>query len=90
MTDTPPYMSPAQPGALLTGLGPGATPPTAAPGPILTRENVTEPPLSAVVRQNASAPTAEAPTTPNGQHKTTVSALVSLSAFIVAVALLFC
>ncbi|CAO2835683.1 unnamed protein product [Amaranthus hypochondriacus] len=89
MTDTPPYMSPAQPGALLTGLGPGATPPTAAPGPILTRENVTEPPLPAVVRQNASAPTAEAPTTPNGQHKITVSALISLLAFIVAVALLF-
>ncbi|CAO2833638.1 unnamed protein product [Amaranthus hypochondriacus] len=88
MEDTPPYMSPAQPGALLAVIGPGAAPPTAAPGPILTKENVTEPPLPAVLRQSAAPPTAEAPTAPNGQHKITVSALVYILSWIVAAALL--
>ncbi|XP_056697275.1 glycerophosphodiester phosphodiesterase GDPDL3 [Spinacia oleracea] len=96
MDETPAYMMPAQPGALMSLVGPAPGPtagpaPAAAPTPLLTVEDVAEPPLPAVVPSSASSPPEATPTSrpTNGQQQVAVSGLLSLLALIVAAALLF-
>ncbi|KAL1821457.1 hypothetical protein DCAR_0417869 [Daucus carota subsp. sativus] len=78
-TNTPPYMTPVEPGSLLTVVLP--QPPAQAPSPVLSDSNVLEPPLPSV----AVAPTTANTTTPalpptnprNGQSKLVLSVLVA-------------
>ncbi|XP_057249809.1 glycerophosphodiester phosphodiesterase GDPDL3 isoform X2 [Beta vulgaris subsp. vulgaris] len=90
MNNTPAYMMPAQPGALIGVLPPGASPPAGSPTPVLTVDDVSQPPLTSVVLRNASSPPTGSPSTSaNGQHKVAASVLLSLLALVVAVAHLF-
>ncbi|XP_021759068.1 glycerophosphodiester phosphodiesterase GDPDL3-like [Chenopodium quinoa] len=87
MKELPTYMTPVQPGGLLAVVGPG---PAAPPTPLLTEEDVEQPPLPAVVPvSDASAPTTAPGTTKNSQHKVAVSALLSLLSLTAAAAVLF-
>ncbi|OAY55187.1 glycerophosphodiester phosphodiesterase GDPDL3 [Manihot esculenta] len=73
--NTPPYMRPAKPGALLELITPGDLPPAEAPDPVLTESDVAEPPLPPVgARVPPPSPDdgtkgALAPTPPNRQPR---------------------
>ncbi|KAG2682476.1 hypothetical protein I3760_11G193000 [Carya illinoinensis] len=70
----PSYMSPIPPAALMQVITPSYMPPAEAPNPVLTIEDVREPPLPSVsARGPSTSPSggtsAVAPTPPNGQPK---------------------
>ncbi|WZY76237.1 hypothetical protein YC2023_022621 [Brassica napus] len=50
--ETPPYMSPIQPGSLLSLVNPTSLPPAQAPSPSFTDDDVTEPPLPPVTTKS--------------------------------------
>ncbi|CAN4102659.1 unnamed protein product [Withania somnifera] len=87
--DLPPYMSPVQPGNLLTLMASQFLPPAEAPNPILVESAVTEPPLPPVAKikpSNDSGSTAKAPSTaPNGQSSVVASILMSSVAILLAI-----
>ncbi|XWS51801.1 hypothetical protein CRYUN_Cryun11dG0013900 [Craigia yunnanensis] len=89
---TPGYMSPVQPGNLLTLVTPAYLPPAEAPNPYLTEADVAEPPLPSVAAKSpTSSPsgTATSPTSPNGQPKVAACVIVPLMAVLLAIYLLF-
>ncbi|KAG2682458.1 hypothetical protein I3760_11G192600 [Carya illinoinensis] len=72
--NTPSYMSPIPPVALMQAITPSYMPPAEAPNPVLTIEDVGEPPLPSVSPRGPSTSpgggtSAVAPTSPNGQTK---------------------
>ncbi|KAG6735437.1 hypothetical protein POTOM_061958 [Populus tomentosa] len=87
----PPYMSPAQPGALMQLISPGAMPPAEPPNPVLTASDVEEGPLPS---NTASAPVpgggaaAVPPGAPNGLPKIGACIFLSNLAMIIAILLL--
>ena len=83
-------MSPVQAGALMQQIS-AAMPPALAPSPVLSVDDVSEPPLPPVMTQNAtSAPAAEAPkTSANGQAKFTASVFLSSLVMIIAALMMF-
>lgn len=85
----PPYMSPVQPGSLLTLMIPQFLPPAEAPNPVLKESDVTEPPLPPVAKikpSNDNGSTAKAPATaPNGQSSVVASILMSSVAILLAI-----
>ncbi|KAL1202989.1 Glycerophosphodiester phosphodiesterase GDPDL3 [Cardamine amara subsp. amara] len=89
--ETPQYMAPIQPGALLTVVSSASLPPAEAPNPVFTDADVTEPPLPPVT---AKAPTSTpgTPSTnaqaPSGQTRLTLSLLFSVFAMVFASLLL--
>ncbi|XP_060187633.1 glycerophosphodiester phosphodiesterase GDPDL4 [Lycium barbarum] len=86
--DLPPYMSPVQPGSLLTLMAPQFMPPAEAPNPVLTEKDVTEPPLPPVAKINPASDngsTAAGPNPPpNGQSSLVGSILMSSVAILLA------
>ncbi|KAL1192395.1 Glycerophosphodiester phosphodiesterase GDPDL3 [Cardamine amara subsp. amara] len=80
---SPTYMSPVQPGGLLTLVTPQSLPPAQAPNLVITDADVIEPPLPPIT---AKAPTSTpgTPSTkaqaPRGQTRLTLSLLLSISA----------
>ncbi|KAG6637732.1 glycerophosphodiester phosphodiesterase GDPDL3-like [Carya illinoinensis] len=71
---TPSYMSPIPPVALMQAISSSYMPPAEAPNPVLTIEDVREPPLPSVSPRGPSTSpgggtSAVAPTPPNGQPK---------------------
>lgn len=85
----PPYMTPVQPGSLLTLIIPQFLPPAEAPNPVLIESDVTEPPLPPVAKIKPSidnGSTAKAPATaPNGQSSVVASILMSSVAILLAI-----
>ncbi|KAH6835650.1 SHV3-like 1 [Perilla frutescens var. hirtella] len=83
----PPYMSPVQPGGLLSIMAKQDLPPAEAPNPILTDESVIEPPLPPVklpTTDTGSGSTAPGPVAPNGQSTLVGSTILSGIAILVA------
>ncbi|KAJ4841180.1 hypothetical protein Tsubulata_015539 [Turnera subulata] len=74
ISSVPPYMAPAEPGALVQILPEFALPPAVAPFPALTESDVVEPPLPSV---SAEPPTSPGPKPRNGQPK--ISACIVLT-----------
>ncbi|KAB1224995.1 putative glycerophosphoryl diester phosphodiesterase 2 [Morella rubra] len=70
-SQTPPYMSPVQPGSLMQVISPSYMPPAEAPNPVLDNADVVEPPLPGISAEapGPSGSTGVAPKTPNGQPK---------------------
>lgn len=90
--DLPQYMSPALPGSLLGLMAPQFMPPVEAPNPMLTDNNVTEPPLPPVAKINPSSDngTARAPASaPNGQTSVVASILMSSVAVFLAIIMVY-
>ncbi|KAJ4841179.1 hypothetical protein Tsubulata_015537 [Turnera subulata] len=85
----PPYMTPAQPGALVQVVPPFAFPPAAAPLPVLKESDVVESPIPPISAKPPAAGggTAAPPTPPNGQPK--ISACISLASLPVLLSILF-
>ncbi|CAI9787794.1 unnamed protein product [Fraxinus pennsylvanica] len=91
--DLPLYMSPVQPGGLITLMAPQDLPPAEAPNPVLSESDVIEPPLPPVVkkpptRNTGNGSMAPGPTTRNGQP--TIVASMILSSIAVLATLLLC
>ncbi|CAI9787796.1 unnamed protein product [Fraxinus pennsylvanica] len=91
--DLPLYMSPVQPGGLISLMAPQYLPPAEAPGPVLSENDVIEPPLPPVVEKPPTTNTgngsmAPGPTTRNGQP--TIVASMILSSIAVLATLLLC
>ncbi|PIM99215.1 Glycerophosphoryl diester phosphodiesterase [Handroanthus impetiginosus] len=84
--EIPLYMAPVEPRSLISVLTNQGLPPAEAPYPVLTENNVTEPPLPPVMErtptQNGS--TALGPTPSNGQSTLVASALLSCIAIVLA------
>ncbi|KAL7103385.1 hypothetical protein ACP275_08G175900 [Erythranthe tilingii] len=79
--DIPLYMTPVQPGGLLTLMTSQFLPPAEAPSPVLTEDDVAEPPLPAViVRPNTTetgpGTTAPSPIPANGGPRTLVASTI--------------
>ncbi|KAL0406974.1 UNVERIFIED_CONTAM: Glycerophosphodiester phosphodiesterase GDPDL4 [Sesamum latifolium] len=92
--EVPLYMTPVQPGGLLSLMAPKFLPPAEAPNPVLTENDVTEPPLPPVAEKAPTASTgngttAPGPTPPNGQPTLLASTILSSIAVLLA-ALLIC
>ncbi|KAM3302564.1 glycerophosphodiester phosphodiesterase GDPDL4 [Capsicum chacoense] len=88
--ELPLYMSPAKPGNLLELMTPQSLPPAEAPRPVLTENDVTEPPLPPVAKVNPASDngTAKAPASaPNGQSSVVASILMSSVAILLAIIL---
>ncbi|KAI5674737.1 hypothetical protein M9H77_15101 [Catharanthus roseus] len=81
----PPYMSPVEPGSLIQLIAPPLLPPAEAPNPVLTENDVIEPPLPPVVvrppssNTNTTAPT---PTSPSGQSALVATTFMSVLAIL--------
>lgn len=80
--EIPPYMMPVEPGSLFQVMVPALFPPAQPPNPVLTEEDVIEPPLPPVAvrsppsnRGNGAA--APGPTSPSGQSTLVASTLLS-------------
>uniref|UniRef100_A0A5B6Z502 glycerophosphodiester phosphodiesterase n=1 Tax=Davidia involucrata TaxID=16924 RepID=A0A5B6Z502_DAVIN len=92
---TPSYMSPVQPGSLMQVMTPQYLPPAEAPNPVLTLDDVVEPPLPSVVvkgptSNTSSGSTAAHPTPPpNGQRKVVACIFLSNLAILLATLMLF-
>ncbi|KAG2333160.1 hypothetical protein Bca4012_017184 [Brassica carinata] len=87
--DTPPYMSPILPAALLGIVSLDSLPPAEAPNPVFTDADVTEPPLPPVTAKSPTTspgPISTDQKAPNGQTRVALSLL--LSAFSTALAAL--
>lgn len=83
-------MSPSKPGSLLELMTPQSLPPVEAPRPVLTENDVTEPPLPPVAKVNPASDngTAKAPASaPNGQSSVVASILMSSVAILLAIIL---
>ncbi|KAL6544526.1 hypothetical protein OROMI_023388 [Orobanche minor] len=92
-TTTPVYMSPGQPGGLISLMVPKSYPPAEAPIPILVDSNVTEPPLPPVVERPppGNTPTAPGPTTPpSGHPKLVASTMLGGIATLILVTFVLC
>ncbi|KAL0301094.1 UNVERIFIED_CONTAM: Glycerophosphodiester phosphodiesterase GDPDL4 [Sesamum radiatum] len=92
--EVPLYMTPVQPAGLISLMAPKFLPPAEAPNPVLTENDVTEPPLPPVVEKAPTASTgngttAPGPTPPNGQPTLLASTILSSIAVLLA-ALLIC
>ncbi|KAF4359304.1 glycerophosphodiester phosphodiesterase GDPDL4 [Cannabis sativa] len=90
--NTPAYMSPVQPGALLQLISPPFMPPSEAPSPVLTLEDVSEPPLPPVSPTgSASNPnsTAPAPASRNAQPKIAAGSILLSLAMLLSALFLF-
>ncbi|XVF70773.1 hypothetical protein PTKIN_Ptkin11bG0189100 [Pterospermum kingtungense] len=85
----PVYMTPALPGSLLQLMTPAYLPPAEAPNPYLTEADVSESPLPPVASKTPSTPTTAAAPTPNGQRKVSARIIVTLTAALLAIYLLF-
>ncbi|GMN51729.1 hypothetical protein TIFTF001_020866 [Ficus carica] len=91
--NTPSYMSAVAPGSLMELITPQYLPPAAAPNPILTVNDVSEPPLPSVApasppaRTNSSS--AAGPSQPNAQPKIATCYLLSNLAMLLAALVLF-
>ncbi|KAL1325558.1 hypothetical protein HN51_035612 [Arachis hypogaea] len=83
---TPPYMAPAQPGALFQAIPPGAAPPAPAPLPPLTVSEVIEPPLPAVSKISPSPAPAGTKTGGQGNAQSRVTICAALFSFPVLLA----
>lgn len=82
-TKTPQYASPVQPGGLLQLITPAFLPPAQAPNPVLTEDDVAEPPLPDVVvkpNDNGTAPSSP----PNGQPRLSSHTVAPLLALLIA------
>ncbi|OVA06573.1 Glycerophosphoryl diester phosphodiesterase [Macleaya cordata] len=91
-SNTPPYMSPVQPGSLMQVITTPFLPPAEAPYPVLTEEDVSEPPLPPVTKIAPSSPggSAVAPSPPKSNaHQGKVVGFLSLLSMILASLLLF-
>ncbi|GKV43802.1 hypothetical protein SLEP1_g51055 [Rubroshorea leprosula] len=91
--ETPSYMTPVLPGFFM-GLimAPALLPPAEAPSPVLTEQDVVEPPLPDAVAKSPSTSPGRSPSTsppPNEQPKVTACVFVSNLAMLLAVLLLF-
>ncbi|XAR56756.1 Glycerophosphodiester phosphodiesterase [Bertholletia excelsa] len=89
---TPMYMTPVEPRGLYQLINPSALPPAEAPNPILTENEVTEPPLPPVVVKtpdSGNGPNVAAPPPPNEQPKLLGSILVSCLPVVLAILALF-
>ncbi|PIN26985.1 Glycerophosphoryl diester phosphodiesterase [Handroanthus impetiginosus] len=84
--EIPLYMAPVEPRGLISVMTNQGLPPAEAPSPVLTENDVTEPPLPPVMErtptQNGSA--APGPTSPNGQPTLVASVLLSCIAILLA------
>ncbi|CAN4103962.1 unnamed protein product [Withania somnifera] len=89
LTNVPPYMTPVQPGNLLSLMAAQFLPPAEAPNPVLTESDVTEPPLPPVAKIKPSSDngsTAKAPAAaPSGQSSVVASILMSSVAILLAI-----
>ncbi|GLU23862.1 hypothetical protein SLE2022_398380 [Rubroshorea leprosula] len=90
--ETPRYMIPAPPGFFMGLIAPAFMPPADAPSPVLTVQDVVEPPLPDAVAKSPSTSPAGSPSTsppPNEQPKVTACIFVSNLAMLLVVLLLF-
>ncbi|GLU23860.1 hypothetical protein SLE2022_398360 [Rubroshorea leprosula] len=91
--ETPSYMTPVPPGNLTQLImAPAFLPPAEAPYPVLTEQDVVEPPLPDAVAKSPSTSPGRSPSTsppPNEQPKVTACVFVSNLAMLLAVLLLF-
>ncbi|GLT61631.1 hypothetical protein SLA2020_343250 [Shorea laevis] len=90
--ETPSYMIPVPPGYFITFMAPASLPPAEAPYPVLTEQDVVEPPLPNAVAKSPSISPAGSPSTsppPNEQPKVTACVFVSNLAMLLVVLLLF-
>ncbi|XP_062107134.1 glycerophosphodiester phosphodiesterase GDPDL3-like [Humulus lupulus] len=90
--NTPVYMSPAQPGSLIQLISPPDMPPSEAPNPVLTLDDVLEPPLPPVSpTSSVSTPnsTAVAPTSRNAQPMIAAGSFLLSLAMLLSALLLF-
>ncbi|GLU23854.1 hypothetical protein SLE2022_398300 [Rubroshorea leprosula] len=91
--ETPSYMSPVLPGNLMQVImEPALLPPAQAPYPVLTEQDVAEPPLPNAVAKSPSTSPVGSPSTsppPNEQPKVTACVFVSNLAMLLVVLLLF-
>ncbi|KAL0310969.1 UNVERIFIED_CONTAM: Glycerophosphodiester phosphodiesterase GDPDL3 [Sesamum angustifolium] len=92
--EVPLYMTPVQPAGLISLMAPKFLPPAEAPNPVLTENDVTEPPLPPVAEKAPAASTgngttAPGPTPANGQPSLLASTILSSIAVLLA-ALLIC
>ncbi|KAL5737515.1 hypothetical protein ACOSP7_030276 [Xanthoceras sorbifolium] len=91
-SETPPYMSPVQPGSLMQLITTEYLPPAEAPKPILTESDVVEPPLPSVIKNIPSSPgggSSAGPTPANGQPRLAGCIFMSSLAMLLAAFLLF-
>ena len=92
--NTPSYMSAVAPGSLMELITRPYLPPAEAPNPILTVNDVLEPPLPSVAPVSPPATTnsspAAGPSQPNAQPKITACYLLSNLAMLLAALVLFC
>ncbi|KAG8365125.1 hypothetical protein BUALT_Bualt18G0071800 [Buddleja alternifolia] len=91
--DLPVYMTPVQPGGLIPLMANNYLPPAEAPNPILTENDVVEPPLPAVVDRpstgtTGNGTTAPGPASPNGQPTLVASSVLSGIAMVLAAVVL--
>ncbi|EXB81079.1 putative glycerophosphoryl diester phosphodiesterase 2 [Morus notabilis] len=94
--NTPAYMSPVQPGSLVELITTDYLPPAEAPNPVLTEDDVSEPPLppaapvSPTASPNSASPNSSsaAGPAPNAQPKISVSYLLSNLAMMLLAALI--
>ncbi|KAI3456855.1 hypothetical protein Pfo_013518 [Paulownia fortunei] len=85
----PLYMSPVQPGGLIPLMANLYLPPAEAPNPILTENDVVEPPLPPVMERPptvdaGNTSTAPGPTPPNGQPTAVASTILTIIAILLA------
>ncbi|CAN6851533.1 unnamed protein product [Brassica oleracea var. botrytis] len=78
--ETPSYMSPIQPGILLSLVNPKSLPPAEAPTPVFTAEDVTESPQPPVTEKSPSSSTNAQAHRPSGQTRLTLSLRLSVFA----------
>ncbi|KAK6154461.1 hypothetical protein DH2020_008709 [Rehmannia glutinosa] len=85
--EIPLYMTPVQPGGLISLMAPHFLPPAEAPSGILREDDVTEPPLPRWSRgppNSGNGSTAPGPTPPNGQPTLVASTILSGIAVLLA------
>ncbi|KAK4341888.1 hypothetical protein RND71_037704 [Anisodus tanguticus] len=91
--ELPAYMSPVQPGLLLGLMAPQSLPPAEAPNPVLTENDVIEPPLPPVAKINPASDngsTAAGPNPPpNGQSSLVASILMSSVAILLGMIMVY-
>ena len=91
--NTPSYMSPVSPGSLFELITNSYMPPAEAPNPVLTLEDVAEPPLPPVSRARPASGTnssvATGPTAPNAQPKIAAGYLLLYLAMLFSALLMF-
>ncbi|KAJ4909878.1 Glycerophosphodiester phosphodiesterase GDPDL3 [Raphanus sativus] len=78
--ETPSYMSPIQPGNLLSLLNPKSLPPAEAPNPVFTADNITESPQPPATEKSPTSSTTAQAHRPSGQTRLTLSLRLSVFA----------